>query len=285
MAKASLNLMSSGPRQCVDFGQILDQKANVGTADMVDIQNLKDSVVQICDYLGLHKRNRLHYSWIAGKEGIPGLAADYVTDLGATHAPLNREMIIVGAAGALSALATVGVEGGVVLTTGGTGDDEMSITPNTTAEASGWAGVAWSTDREPRFECDLVIGASLVDVEHSAGLSLTLAVDVATDNDFVKFWLGDGDANWQLAYQIGGTGAVEVDTGVVAVINTRLHFIIDVDEDRIARCYIDGVLVATTPALTDTLDTLLPFITIGDTGAAARAMTVYSVSLSREYGA
>lgn len=280
------NVMNEMSRKhgCVDFGQILDQKANIGQADIFDWQNLKDSVVQICDYLGLHKRRRFELMWLAGLDGAPTVAADWVADITATHCPSNRQMIIVGSA-ATSALCTVGADGGIVLTTAGTFDgDEMTITPNTGARATAWSQVTWGTDRMTRFECDIVNGADITTVESQAGLAETNALDKVTDDDYVKFIFPTGETNWFLAWDIANAGPYYIDTGVVFAAAHRLHMIIDIDVNRIARGYINGVLVGTTPALT-AID-LIPFVTVGATGAAdARAMTVYSIGCSREYGA
>lgn len=285
MATTEMNTMSGRTRRAVDFGQILDCKANLGTEDIVDVQNMKDSVVQICDCLGLHKRARIQLHWLAGVDGAPGIPGDIADNGGALHSAANRDFCIVGT-NATSALCTFDAEGGLVLTTAAAGSDEEILTAHTTAKVSGWYGITWGTDRETRFECDIVSGATITAAEHVAGLSLLATMDVATDADFVKFWHGSGDANWSLAYDIAGADPiVEIDTGVAFAASTRYHMIIDIDADRVARGYINGVHVATTPALTDAIN-LLPFVGVGDdASSAAKAMTVYSISMSRLYGA
>jgi hypothetical protein len=71
---------------------------------------------------------------------------------------------------------------------------------------------------------------------------------------------------------------------VVVAVDTEYHLRIVIDEDRIAKCYINGVLVRTTAALTDTTD-LKPYIGVAADGAgAAKHMYIFSQSIGRVIG-
>ena len=69
------------------------------------------------------------------------------------------------------------------------------------------------------------------------------------------------------------------------VASTFYHLRITMDSSRVPRYYINGVLVETGSALTNTLDTLIPYIGVQASGAAeVKNFDVYEINASRLYG-
>jgi hypothetical protein len=145
--------------------------------------------------------------------------------------------------------------------------------------------MTWGTDRSVRWEAVIGTGTTAQSVTSTniyAGLKLTNTEVVATDADQAFFsYSSIGGAFWTYVYSIGGID-VQATTGVAIAQNTVYHLVIDIDVNRIARFYIDGVLVATSTALTNAVD-LIPFIGVycEATAALARRVYVFQTSISR----
>ena len=88
--------------------------------------------------------------------------------------------------------------------------------------------------------------------------------------------------NWQALYSIADADTA-VDTGIAAAANQEILFRILIDSSRIARLYLNGLLVATTTALTDATD-LKPYLGVQASGAAAvKTLIVFGQAISRKY--
>lgn len=229
--------------------------------------------------------NRYELKWVPGVYGIPSANGDIISATEATNITCDRNFEIVGG-NATTDDALVYAEGGIVLNTAGADGDEIILAPHLDANQTAWKLVTWGTDKEVHWEAHIQMGASVASCAVWAGLKLTNIDLVATDADqvFFRYESGVNSARWQAVSSIGGSDTTD-DTGVPAVLaNIVYHLKIVIDGERIAKFYIDGNLVATTSALTDTVD-LIPYIGVGERGAsAAKAVRIFGQAISRTVG-
>lgn len=229
--------------------------------------------------LGLSARHTL--TWIAGARGKPGINADIASATDATRAVTDPYFEILGT-NASSGDVTVGAEGGIVVQTDGADGDEIILVPHLDTSQGGWGVVNWGTDNEVVWECLIQTGSDITNCIIWAGLKLTNTEVTATDDDQAFFRYEDGvnTGAWEAVSSVGGTDS-EDDSGVTVVASTVYHLVIRISATRIATFYVNGVLVATSDALTDATD-LIPYIGIAADGAAeAKDMTIYSQQISR----
>ena len=232
---------------------------------------------------GLSKRYELEY--IPGVYGIPSINADILSTTEATNITADRNFEILGT-NATTDDATIYAEGGIKLATSGADGDQCILVPHIDANLTAWDDVTWGTDQETEWEAFIETGAAITTCVIWAGLKLTNTSVTATDDDQV-FFRYENDVNsgkWEAVSSIGGTDDA-ADAGVAAVVlATQYHFKITIDDQRIARMYINDVLVKTTAALTAT--DLKPYIGVEEDGASsARHVYVYGQSISRDPGA
>jgi len=228
-------------------------------------------------------------SWTAGKRGKPGLNADIQAAAEATRMVTDADFEIEPLAGAgvnsTSALCTFNAEGGITITTAGADGDNEIIIPHLDANQSAWTKITWGTDKSVGWSCNIQSGANITNAIIWAGLKLTATPVTATDADQVFFRYEDDiiGGDWQAIYSVGGADTAQ-DTNVSVAVSTNYELMITIDADRIARMYINGTLVVTSTALTDTTD-LIPYIGVEADGAgAAKAITVYGQTISRSAG-
>ena len=228
---------------------------------------------------------RYELFWAAGIYGIPSALADITSATEATNITCDRNFIIVGD-NATTDDALHYVEGGIVLNTSGADNDECILAPHTLANLSAWNVVTWGTDKEVEWECFIQMGASVASCAVWAGLKLTNTDVVITDADqvFFRYESGQNGARWEAVSSIAGTDTKTDTKSAAVLLDDFFHLRITIDNLRIARFYIDGILVATTAALTDAID-LIPFIGVGERGAsAAKAVRVFGQAISRVVG-
>ena len=236
----------------------------------------------------------------------PGLNANL--DQAATvevQRALNRNWEALGTnmTTALCTFATTG--GGVLATTAGADADQAILTPHLDTAATAWASTLWGTENSVHFETSLQIPA-LDNQKVWAGLKLTNDQLVATDANqmFFKYQTDatnseafDDFAKWHFVYSIADTDYISV-LPITVAINTPYHFKIEVDSDRKASIFVNGVqynvtttaastggtavTTGTTPtaALTNDVD-LIPYVGIEAGAAAAEAVNVHYVACSR----
>ena len=223
---------------------------------------------------------RFELKWVAGQRGKPSINADILSATEAVREIADPEFEVLGV-GATSALSTFNVEGGITFTTAGANGDEMILVPHLDANQAAWGTVTWGTDRETRWECEIQSGANITAAIIWAGLKLTNTEVLVTDADQVFFRYED-DVNageWVAVDSIANTD-VSTDTNIAVAVSTKYHLRIDIDAARIARMYINGILVRTTTALT-AVD-LIPYIGVACDGAgAAKALNIYGQTISR----
>lgn len=158
---------------------------------------------------------------------------------------LNFELQGTNAANANSTFAT---GGGNIIATAGANNDQMIIVPHLDTAQSSWAGVTWTSAGEPSFKASIRITGTAT-VTHCAGFRATATLDVATDDDKIIFrHAAATDGSWHVVESIGG---VDVDTTTSISITTgNVDLAIMVNASRVAFCYINGVLVRVSSALT-----------------------------------
>jgi|TARA_R110001599_G_scaffold5216_1_gene26237 hypothetical protein len=209
---------------------------------------------------------------------------------------------------ALCTFATTG--GGVLATTAGADQDQAILTPHLDTAATAWAGTLWGTENSVHFETSLQLPA-LDNQKVWAGLKLTNDQLIATDDNqmFFKFQSDATNseslttlANWHFVHSIGGTDYISR-LPIAVEADTPYHFKIEVDSDRKAAIFVNGVqynvtttsgstggtavtavqpgVQATkTAALTNDVD-LIPYIGIEAGAAAAEAVNCHYVACSR----
>jgi hypothetical protein len=204
---------------------------------------------------------------------------------------------------ALCTFATTGA--GVLVTTATADQDQGILTPHLDTAATAWAGSLWGTENSVHFETSIQLPA-LDNQKVWAGLKLTNDQLVATDDDqmFFKFQSDATNseafttlANWHFVHSIGGTDYISRLPIAVAA-NTPYHFKIEVDSDRKAAIFVNGIqynvtttsgstggtAVTTgttkTAALSNDVD-LIPYVGIEAGAAAAEAVNVHYVACSR----
>ena len=236
----------------------------------------------------------------------PGINAniDQVSTVEVQRA-LNRNWEALGTnmTTALCTFATTGA--GVLVTTATADEDQGILLPHLDTAATAWAGTLWGTENSVHFETSLQIPA-LDNQKVWAGLKLTNDQLVATDANQMFFKYQTDATNseaftdftkWHFVHSIGGTDYISV-LPITVAINTPYHFKIEVDSDRKASIFVNGiqynvtttaastggtaVTTGTTPtaALTDDVD-LIPYVGIEAGAAAAEAVNVHYVACSR----
>jgi len=170
-------------------------------------------------------------------------------------------------------------EGGVALTTHSTSADQMIVLPHLDSGQSAWTGVLWGTENQVIWESIIRTGSSVADVTIWAGLKLTNASIVATDDDAAYFRFDGAVANWEATTSIAGTD-VEQDTGIVVAADTNYYFRIEIDGDRKAHFFINNKEVYSSTALTNDID-LIPYVGVQTTTTGAKHIYLVKEKISR----
>ncbi len=233
---------------------------------------------------------RFELVWIAGSQGLPQLNAVCDAAAGNTYSTTglqamynaDRHFEILGG-NASSDDVTISAEGGIKMETDGGGTDSVILLPHLNAGQTPWTGVTWGTDQETVWEGHIKTGSAITNEVLWAGLKLTNTATVATDDDqaFFRYAPATNSGKWQAVYSIGGTD-VSADTGITVALSTEYRLKVTIDSARIARFYINGVLVVTSTALTDAVD-LIPYVGVLESAAAAKHLYVFGQSISRKF--
>ena len=241
----------------------------------------------------------------------PGLNAniDQVSTVEVQRA-LNRNWEALGTNVTTALVTFASTSAGILATTAGADQDQAIITPHLDTAATAWAGCQWGTENEVHFETSIMLPA-LDNQKVWAGLKLTNDQLIATDDDQAYFKYQTDATNseaftdfavWHFVHSIGGTDYITALPVTVAA-NTPYHLKIEIDSDRKATIFINGVqynvantagstggttatavqpgVQATkTAALTDDVD-FIPYVGIEAGAAAAEAVNVHHVCMSR----
>ena len=148
-------------------------------------------------------------------------------------------------------------------------------------------GTIFNTDLEPVFMCNILTGPDAADVTSCiihAGLKLTDTPTTATDADQVFFRFEDDiiSGDWQAINSIGGTD-VTTDTNITVAAANLYRLVIHVGSDRVARFYINDLLVDTSLALTASTDLLWVIGVEADGAAEAKELDIRNFMVSQLY--
>lgn len=225
--------------------------------------------------------SRYELSWQAGQRGKPSVNADIQSATESVREIADPDFEVLGTNGT-SALSTFYAEGGITFTTDTGNNDQMILAPHLDANQSAWEQVTWGTDQETIWECMLRTTATITSMTVWAGMKLTNTSVTATDDNqaFFRYAAATNSGKWQAIYSIGGTDTA-VDTGIAVAASTTYRLRVAIDASRIARFYVNGVLVATSTPLTDATD-LKPYIGVQTNTTAARAIHIIGQAISRK---
>jgi len=223
---------------------------------------------------------------------------------------LNRNWEALGTNMTTALCTFASTSAGILATTAGADQDQAIITPHLDTAATAWAGCLWGTENSVHFETSIMLPA-LDNQKVWAGLKLTNDQLIATDDDQAYFKYQTDATNseaftdfavWHFVHSIGGTDYITALPVTVAA-NTPYHLKIEIDSDRKATIFINGVQynvantagstggttatavqpgvqVTKTAALTDDVD-FIPYVGIEAGAAAAEAVNVHHVCMSR----
>ena len=209
---------------------------------------------------------------------------------------------------ALCTFATTGA--GVLATTAGADQDQGILTPHLDTAATAWAGTLWGTENSVHFETSLQLPA-LDNQKVWAGLKLTNDQLVATDANQMFFKYQTDATNseaftdftkWHFVHSVANTDFIS-QLPITVAADTQYHFKIEVDSDRKAAIFVNGVQynvtttagstggtavtavqpgvqAAKTAALTNDVN-LIPYIGIENGDAAAAVLNVHYTAISR----
>ena len=236
----------------------------------------------------------------------PGINADIdqVSTVEVQRA-LNRNWEALGTNVTTALVTFATTSAGILATTAGADQDQAILTPHLDTAATAWAGTKWGTENETHFETSIMLPA-IDNQKVWAGLKLTNDQLVATDANQVFFKYQTDATNsesfsdfakWHFVHSIGGTDYIsQIPIDVAA--NTPYHLKIEIDSDRKAAIFVNGIqynvtttsgstggtAVTTgttkTAALTNDVD-LIPYVGIEAGAAAAEAVNVHYVCCSR----
>ena len=236
----------------------------------------------------------------------PGINAniDQVSTVEVQRA-LNRNWEALGTNMTTALCTFASTSAGVLATTAGADADQAILTPHLDTAATAWAGTKWGTENEVHFETSIMLPA-LDNQKVWAGLKLTNDQLVATDDDQAYFKYQTDATNseaftdfakWHFVHSIGGTDFISQIPVTVAT-NTPYHLRFEIDSDRKAAIFVNGIQYNVTStsgstggtavttgttrsgALTDNVD-LIPYVGIEAGAAAAEAVNVHYVCCSR----
>jgi len=195
----------------------------------------------------------------------------------------NRNFEVAGT-NMTSALSTHSTGGGITLTTAGADEDQALLQPHTDTTQTSWATADFSTSDRVVMDTVIVTGADITASIIHAGLKLTNDNVVATDAEqaFVRYEAGVASGVFQLITSDAGTDTTTATTVTVAA-STSYHIKLAINGDREVSLFINGVLAAHVAAAVGAGHDLIPFIGIEGSEAAAKALTVRHLDISKDF--
>lgn len=242
---------------------------------------------------------------------LPALNAVIATDENSNAAAhlarnlANRDFEVLGTNAVTASSTFDTTRGGISITTTTADEDQVIIVPHLDTNQTAWSAVKWGTENQLIWECS--ISTNAIDNQKVwAGLKLTNDQLIATDADQAFFLFEtDGDngtsltdfTKWHFIYSVNGTDYISRLPITVAA-NTEYHFRIEVDADRKASIFVNGIqydvssvsgstggtLVGhgTTKSLALKNDVdLIPYIGIENGDAGAEVLDVHYQAISR----
>ena len=195
---------------------------------------------------------------------------------------------------------------GIIITTAGTDQNQAIIAPHLDTNQSSWQTVVWGTENSVIWECVVTTAASIADVKLWSGLKLTNDQLIITDADQAYFKFQTDATNSEafsdftllhFVHSIADTDYISALPITVAA-DTQYHLKIEINSDRKAAIYVNGVqynvtttsgstggtAVTTgterTAALTNDVD-LIPYIGVETGAGSAKALKVHAQAISR----
>lgn len=228
------------------------------------------------------RRPRIQLVWTPGK-GKPGLNADVLSATEAERTIADEDIEITGS-NVLRTDTLHDISGAVrMLNATGGGDDSVVFGGHEDANQSGWGVWTWGTNQETEFETLITLGPSLVDAVVFAGLKLTNADAVGSDNDEAYLFTDDdgtGTGAWQAIFSAGANDTIR-DLLIVPDISTMWHIAVRFDKDEVCRMYLNDALVASQSFKGNTVD-LIPFVgVVEDTSGTIPRCFMHSMAISR----
>jgi hypothetical protein len=195
---------------------------------------------------------------------------------------------------------------GIIITTAGTDQNQAIIAPHLDTNQSAWQTVPWGTENSVVWECTVTTAASIADIKLWQGLKLTNDQLIVTDADqaFFKFQTDATNSEaftdftlLHFVHSIGDTDYISALPITVAA-DTQYHLKIEIDSNRKAAIYVNGIQynvtttsgstggtavttgTARTAALTDDVN-LIPYIGVETGTGGAKALKVHWQAISR----
>jgi hypothetical protein len=292
------NTTFSGPVRSENNVQLISKTAGTGV------------VHDRTQCFGLHDARRKYL--FEGFYQRPGLNAINIIDPDANDAAAlavtqaaNKNFETLGTNYTTALTTFSATQAGITMTTATADQDQAILLPHLDTNQTSWSGTKWGTENQVEWECSISIPA-LDNQKVWAGLKLTNDQLVATDDNQMFFkYQSDATnseafttfANWHFVHSIGGTDFISR-LPIAVEADTQYHFKIEVDSDRKASIFVNGIQynVTTTSgstggtavttgttktgALTNDVD-LIPYIGIENGAAAAEVLNVHYQSISR----
>lgn len=225
---------------------------------------------------------RFELEWVAGVRGKPGLNADIVNTDEGVREIADPYFEVLGTS-MTSALCTHRAEGGILLTTAGTDDDQAFLLAHQDTSQSIW-NKTWSTLLMFEWEALIRTGSAITTVAYIIGMKSDRDEGVDdTDLTVFNFNTDDTDTNWGFIGEQNNAGQVDTDTGVVVTADTVYHLALKCGHDQVVRGYINGDLVGS-QSFSVGEELLEPFICMQQLDDPARELVVYGQKLSSLYG-
>ena len=292
------NTTFSGPVRSENNVQLISKTAGTGV------------VHDRTQCFGLHDARRKYL--FEGFYQRPGLNAINIIDPDANDAAAlavtqaaNKNFETLGTNYTTALTTFSATQAGITMTTATADQDQAILLPHLDTNQTSWSGTKWGTENQVEWECSISLPA-LDNQKVWAGLKLTNDQLVATDDNQMFFkYQSDATnseafttfANWHFVHSIGGTDFISR-LPIAVEADTQYHFKIEVDSDRKAAIFVNGIQynVTTTSgstggtavttgttktgALTNDVD-LIPYIGIENGAAAAEVLNVHYQSISR----
>ena len=263
---------------------------NIQAGEIAGLDKLEDTVLGATRFRGrvtgtrANLSKRFELGWVAGQRGKPAVNADILDLTEAVNQIADPDFEVLGTNGVTTST-SFNAEGGVKCTTAGASGDQVILAPHLDANESAWNLVTWGSDKEVIWEAHISTGANITAATIWAGLKLTNTDTKITDNDQVYFRYQDtvNSGIWEVVSSIGGVDTSTNTATPAVAVSTAYHFKISIDDGRVAKCYLNGELVATTAALTDTTD-FKPYIGVSASAIAVKTLDVYGQAISRVLG-
>jgi len=194
---------------------------------------------------------------------------------------------------------------GIIITTGGTDQNQAIIAPHLDTNQSSWQTVPWGTENSTIWECVVTTAASIADIKLWAGLKLTNDQLIVTDANQAYFKFQTDATNSEaftdftllhFVHSIADTDYISALPITVAA-DTQYHLKIVIDSNRKASIYVNGIQYNVTSTSGSTGGTavttgtdktaaltevdLIPYIGVETGTGGAKALKVHSQAISR----